>query len=270
MQSTNVTTGKVRFSYVEVWDAKAFNAGDEAKFSAVLLIPKHDTATVQAIHAAINAAIQTSGQTLVNAQGQLPPNLKMPLRDGDIERDNPEYAGHYFMSASSKRQPSVVDENIQPLLNRSAFYSGCYGRASINFYAFNNKGNKGIAVGLNAVQKLEDGQPLSGGPSVQEAFGTPTAGQFNNMPQQPYQQQAPQYNQQPQYQQPVPQQQYQAPQEQYAPQPQYQAQAPQQYPPAGFPDAPPAPTQWGNQPQPGQPQQAPTWQPPNTNYNPLG
>jgi len=54
----------------------------------------------------------------------------------------------------------VVDGNNQPVLDASELYSGIYGRASISFYAFNTNGNRGIACGLNALQKLRDGDPL--------------------------------------------------------------------------------------------------------------
>ena len=104
--------------------------------------------------------------------GKIMPGLKMPLRDGDEERpDNPEYANSMFVNCSSKIKPGIVDKDLNPIMSQDEFYSGCYGRASINFYAFNNAGNRGIACGLNNLQKLADGEALAGGASAEEDFG---------------------------------------------------------------------------------------------------
>ena len=168
---TKVVTGEVRFSYSHVWVPDSID-GDEPKYSVAILIPKHDVVTLQKVQAGIQAALEAGKQKLAGANGQVNMHgMKTPLRDGDIERgDDPSYVGHYFMNASSKHQPGIVDQNVQPILSQSEFYSGCFGRASVNFYAFNAKGNKGIAAGLNNVQKTRDGEPLAGGSSPDEDF----------------------------------------------------------------------------------------------------
>lgn len=166
---TKVITGKVRFSYVTVFQPKAMEGSDREKYSVSLLINKKDTKTIDKIKAAVEAAI-TNG--LAKFGGKKPANLKLPLRDGDLERpDNPEYAGMLFLTANSDTKPQVVDRNLDPIIDPEEFYSGCYGRASINFYAFNANGNKGIACGLNNLQKLEEGERLSGGSTAEEDFG---------------------------------------------------------------------------------------------------
>lgn len=172
---TKVVTGMVRFSYSHVWEPDSID-GDDPKYSVSILIPKNDIATLQEIQRAVQAALEAGKQKLAGANGQVnTAALKLPLRDGDIERsDDPSYAGCYFMNASSKNRPGIVDAAVKPILNQSEFYSGCYGRASVNFYAFNAKGNKGIACGLNNVQKLQDGEPLAGGSTPDEDF-TPVA-----------------------------------------------------------------------------------------------
>ena len=96
----------------------------------------------------------------------------MPLRDGDIERDDEAYKGHYFINANSTTAPQIVDKNVQPILNREEVYSGCYGRVSLNFYAYNANGNKGIACGLGNIQKLRDGEPLGGRSKATDDFST--------------------------------------------------------------------------------------------------
>ena len=99
--------------------------------------------------------------------------LKTPLRDGDAERpDDEAYADSYFINANSGTAPGIVDADRQPILDRSEVYSGVYGRASINFDAFNSNGNKGIACGLNNLQKIKDGEPLGGKSRAEDDFDT--------------------------------------------------------------------------------------------------
>lgn len=170
-----VITGKdTRWSYANVWEAKSINGGTP-KFSVSLIIPKTDTVTVQKIKAAIQAAYE-EGQAKLKGNGRTVPPLtaiKTPLRDGDTERpDDPAYAGSYFINANSATAPGIVDADCNPILTRSEVYSGVYGRASINFYAFNSNGNKGIACGLNNLQKIRDGEPLGGKSSAASDFST--------------------------------------------------------------------------------------------------
>jgi hypothetical protein len=167
--ATKVITGLVRFSYAHVFEPSSVAEGGDKKYSVALLIPKKDKASVAKINAAIEAAKQAGKADKFS--GKFPANLKMPLRDGDEERgDNEEYVGHYFINATSKTKPQVVDADLQVIIDPEDFYSGCYGRASINFYAFNSNGNKGIACGLNNLQKLKDGEKLSGRASAEDDF----------------------------------------------------------------------------------------------------
>lgn len=169
--STKVVTGKVRFCYVNVFEPTAMNEGDTPKYNICVLIPKSDTATIDKIKKAIEAAKEAGKVKLADKNGRIPANLKLPLRDGDEERpDDPAFEDHYFINANSMRQPSIVDRSLNPIMGRDEFYSGCYGRASISFYAF-NVSSKGIAAGLNNLQKLEDGEMLAGGSTTEEDFG---------------------------------------------------------------------------------------------------
>ena len=161
-ETTKVVTGKIRMSYAYLFTPREPDVpGDKPKYGISVLIPKSDKATLQKIKAAVDAAREI-GKTK-HWGGKLPPNLKLPLRDGDIERpDSPEYAGHYFFNASSVNKPGIVDKDLNPVLDTTEVYSGCYGRVAVNFYPFDKKGSKGVAAGLNNVQKLEDGEPLGG------------------------------------------------------------------------------------------------------------
>lgn len=172
---TKVITGvNTRWSYANVWNPKSID-GSKPKYSVSLIIPKDDTATVNKIKAAIQSAYE-EGQSKLKGNGKSVPPLaaiKNPLRDGDIEKpDDEAYAGCYFVNANSATAPGVVDANRQPIIERSEVYSGVYGRASISFYAFNVNGNKGIACGLNNLQKIRDGAPLGGKASAESDFAT--------------------------------------------------------------------------------------------------
>ena len=158
--STRIVTGEVRLSYANVWEPKSIQGG-APKYSVSLIIPKSDTETLGAISRAIDAAIEAG----TGKFGGKTPNkaaLKLPLRDGDIEKDDEAYAGAMFLNANSQTPPQIVDEYVAPVLDRAEVYSGCYARVSLSFYAFNTNGNKGIACGLGNIQKLRDGDVLGG------------------------------------------------------------------------------------------------------------
>ena len=162
MNTTKVITGpETRWSYANVWEPKAIDGGTP-KYSISLIIPKSDTKTVEKIQAAIRAAYE-EGASRLKGTGKTVPQLsvlKTPLRDGDLERpDDESYANSYFVNANSATAPGIVDADRQPIIDHNEVYSGVYGRASINFYAFNSNGNKGIACGLNNLQKIRDGEP---------------------------------------------------------------------------------------------------------------
>ena len=172
---TKVITGPMtRWSYANVWEPKAVN-GSTPKYSVSLIIPKSDTKTIEKIKAAIKAAYE-EGQSKLKGNGKsVPPltALKTPLRDGDLERpDDEAYADSYFLNANSSNAPGIVDADRNPIIERSEVYSGVYGRASINFYCFNTNGNRGVACGLNNLQKISDGEALDGKTRAADDFDT--------------------------------------------------------------------------------------------------
>lgn len=168
---TKVITGaNSRFSYFHGWEPVSINGGAE-KYSVSVLIPKTDTETINAINTAIDAAID---EGIAKFGGKKPNKaaIKLPLRDGDVERDDEAYKGHYFINANSNTAPQIVDRSVKPILDRGEVYSGCYGRVSLNFYAFNSNGNKGVACGLGNIQKIKDGEPLGGRTNAADDFTT--------------------------------------------------------------------------------------------------
>ena len=171
---TKVITGpKTIFSYLTVNEPKVPLGGGTPKYSVSLIIPKSDTVTVAKIRAAIKAAYE-EGESKLKGSGKFVPDLedlKTPLRDGDKDRKGDEaYANSWFLNANSTTKPGVVDADRQPIIETSELYSGIIGRASINFYAYNSNGNKGIACGLNNLQKLADGTPLGGRSRAEDDF----------------------------------------------------------------------------------------------------
>lgn len=161
IQKTKVITGKVRLSYVHLFEPQAVGDSGNEKYSASLIIPKTDTATLDKVKNAIKEAVAV-GKTS-KFDGKVPANLKLPLRDGDEERSEDEaYADAMFMNATANTKPGVIDLARKVIENPEELYSGCYAVVSINFYAYNRNGNKGIACGLNNVMKIADGEPLGG------------------------------------------------------------------------------------------------------------
>lgn len=163
-----VITGKVRFSYAHVFEPSSITEDQEKKYSVCCIIPKSDTKTIEKIRKAIKEALEEGKAKL---GGKIPTNYKNPLRDGDEERsDDPAFENSYFMNASSTRKPQIVDKDLNEIMDKEEFYSGCFGRASVNFYAFNTAGNKGVAAGLNNLQKMAEGERLAGGSTAENDF----------------------------------------------------------------------------------------------------
>ena len=166
-KAIKVVTGKVRFSYAHVFTPQASQEGGTPKYSVSIIIPKSDKETVEKINKAIEQAKEENKAVW---GGTVPKGLKGGLRDGDEEKDDPAYANSYFINANSSQKPGVVDADLNAILDQSEFYSGCLGRASISFFAYNSNGSKGVGCGLNNVQKLEDGEKLGGASSASDDF----------------------------------------------------------------------------------------------------
>ena len=157
-----------RISFANIWEPKSIN-GSEEKYSVSCVIQKSDEGTIARIKKAIEAA-KEDGKTR-RWGGKIPPNLKLPLRDGDIDRpDDESYQGCMFVNASSKDAPQVVDRRKNPVIDPMMVYSGCYCNVSVNFYAFNANGNRGVAAGLGNIQFVKDGERLSGKASADSDF----------------------------------------------------------------------------------------------------
>lgn len=159
-----VVTGTHRISYVHVKEATAFNGEGDPKYDVTLLIPK-DHPDVKKVKEAINNVYKANKESVFNGTPLTSPKMWNPLRNGEewLEEhpEAKEYEGCYFLKASSKSRPAVFDADKQEILDLDEVYSGCYCRASIKAYAFNNK-SKGIGFFLNSLMKTKDGERLGG------------------------------------------------------------------------------------------------------------
>lgn len=157
-----------RISFANIWEPKSIN-GSEEKYSVSCIIPKSDKKTLERIHKAVEAAKQIGISKKWG--GKIPANLKLPLRDGDIDRpDDEAYADAMFVNANSKDAPQIVDRKVQPIIDPMECGSGDYCNVSVNFYAYNANGNRGVAASLGNLQKIKDGERLAGRTSAASDF----------------------------------------------------------------------------------------------------
>lgn len=178
MANAKVFTPKFRASYVSIFEAKAGPNGGDAKYSLQMIFPK--TADLSKLKAAAAAAGRAKWGDKFEAMAKNP-NFKTPFRDGDLERaDRDDYEEVYkdtiFVNANSKFKVGVVDQNNQAIMDPEEFYSGCYAKAQVSFYAYDVSGAKGIACGVNAVKKLAEGDSLGGRVSAESVFANDTDG----------------------------------------------------------------------------------------------
>jgi len=179
-RATEITTGKVRLSFVHVWEPKANKSG-KLKYSLMMLIPKSDKATLKRIKEAIEA-VKADPKSLKKWGGKVPAGLKLTLHDGDDEDTEnfekyPEVHGHYYINCSTDRKPKLLssrrgpDGKFEEITDPFEIYSGCYARVHVNFFAYEADGSKGITCGLNNVLKVADGESLGGSAgNAQDAF----------------------------------------------------------------------------------------------------
>ncbi len=162
---TKVITGEIRGSYVNVFKPRHNDLSGKEEYSMSLLIPKSDKTTVSKINNAVEAALRAKWQA------KPPAKWTHPLRDGDEERgDDAAYKGHYFMNVKSNQKPGVVDRQLNEIMDVDAFISGDYCQVSINAFAYDQKGNKGVSFGLNNVKVTRKGEPLSGRARAEDDF----------------------------------------------------------------------------------------------------
>jgi hypothetical protein len=169
--ATKFNTGKVRFSYPNVFKPRASAEGAEPKYSMTALLPKSDKATLDKLSAACKEIYEENkgkGQAFYNLNYD---EVQKPFHDGDGRKPKggaygDECKGCIVLNMSSKNKPIVVDGQRNPVTDELSVYPGCYGRVNVGLYVYNVSGNKGIACGLNGVQTFGYGQAIGGGCSA--------------------------------------------------------------------------------------------------------
>lgn len=171
---TKINIKNVRLSYVHLLSPFSGDTNAEKKYSVVLIVPKTELEQIKAIKSTLLKAYENG---VANVWKTNPPkieNIKIPLRDGDKDRaEDDAFKGCYFINANSKTKPGIIDRNREDLtdpLRESEVYSGMYATVSVTFYAYDAKGNRGIACGLNNVLKVKDGPFLGGRSSATDDF----------------------------------------------------------------------------------------------------
>lgn len=165
-----VLTPKFRVSFPNVFKAKVNNLSGEEEFSLVALFPKDADLTFLKA-AAKEAIVEKWGAD----KSKWPKLLRNPLRDqADKMKEGVLPAGHeegaMFLNLKTKQRPGIVNENMEDIIDSSEFYPGCYARASVNAYAYDQKGNRGVAFGLSNIQKMGDGESLGGRSTPEQDF----------------------------------------------------------------------------------------------------
>lgn len=170
--SNKVVTGKVRFCFPHLFEPYSIDGESDEKYSVQILVPKKDKKTYQALIDAEQAAAENGK---AKWGGKIPSQLASIIHDADEDgtaEDYPERAGHWYLNVSSSKKypPKVVDQQVQPIMDESEIYSGCYGRVSLTAFAYTFGKKKGISFGLNNVQKMADGEPLDGRTTPDDDF----------------------------------------------------------------------------------------------------
>lgn len=162
MAIEKILTPMFRVAFPNVFKKRKYENGDE-KYEMTMLFPK--TTDLGELEKAAEAAIEAKWPTLKSR----PKNLKRPFRDGDeVEWDG--YAGHIAVRATSKYRPNVVNRQLKTIEDEELFYPGCWARATINAFAYDKAGNKGVTFGLQNVQFLRDDEPFTGRTTGEEDF----------------------------------------------------------------------------------------------------
>lgn len=166
-QGIKITTPVFMVSYPQVFEPKAFN-DQKPKYSITMLFDKKKTNLTELQKAAMKQAVEEFGP-----KEEWPDSFKWPFRDGDKKKDQDGYAGCTYVRASTLNKPGVVDKDVIQIDPDSGdFYAGCYAIATIVVKSYNKNGGTGVAMYLQNIQKVRDGEPLAmgGGAKAEDDF----------------------------------------------------------------------------------------------------
>lgn len=168
-----IVTPEFRVSFPKLFVPELNKLSNKSEYSVVAVFKKGED--LSKLYAAAKEAIEKKWPNIATR----PKNLKSPFRDqadraketeGKMILPQGYEEGAIFMNLKSKNKPGVVDEQVQAVLDESTFYAGCYARAAVSCYAYDQAGNRGVAFGLTNIQKVRDGEPFSGRPTAESSF----------------------------------------------------------------------------------------------------
>lgn len=172
---SNILTPVFRVSYPNLFKAKKNDLNGKDEYSVVALFPKMTDFS----------KLKAAGQELIEAKWgkgkKLPPLFKSPFRNQSDRAKEDEVTGKLilpegyeeggiFINFKTQQRPGIVDQNVQDIVDSSEIYAGCYCRATVRPYVFDIKGSCGLAFGLQNIQKIKDGDPISGRTKAQDDF----------------------------------------------------------------------------------------------------
>lgn len=171
--SKNIITPYFRASYPNLSKPRRNDLSGKDEYSLVALFKKGED-----LSALVRAVQECAEEKWGKDKSKWPKGgkIRSPFRDQaervkDGELPPGHEAGAIFINLRSNRRPGLVDQNREDILNEEDFYGGCYARAAIRPYAYEVKGNAGVAFGLQHVQKVRDGEPFGNITKPQDEFG---------------------------------------------------------------------------------------------------
>lgn len=180
VQKKCTVTHEFRLSYPSLFKPKAFEDQEE-KYSCVGLFPKTtnigkpsfptwpDGAKMYSLRGVVkNAKIEKWGDD----ESKWPKRCRSPFRDGDEKEGAEEsgYAGMIYCTLSNKKPPGLVDQRRRKIEDEAALYAGCWVRAEVIAFAYDQKGNKGVSLSLQNIQKVRDDEPFGGKRDAADVF----------------------------------------------------------------------------------------------------
>ena len=171
---TKCLIGEARMNFVHAFTPDSFDDKSEPKYSVVLTFPKSDKALYKKIQAAIDECVEKAKSKYA---GTLPKKFNViEIQDGEDWDEKFNLEDSYVIKASSSYKPEVVKKakvmgkiQLVPITDEEEFYSGCYGYASVAFYAYDTGVSKGVTCGLNCLLKSKDGEKLGSASGSAEA-----------------------------------------------------------------------------------------------------
>ena len=171
----NMLTPKFRASYAQVFTPKKNDLNDKMEYSVVAIFPKGTDLS------ALTAAVKAAAEEKFGAdKTKWPKNLRSPIRKNEEREKDGKLpdgyeAGGFFITLKAQQRPGIVNANNEAIIDAADFYSGCWARAQVRPFGYLQKGNAGVSFGLQNLQKMADGDPLSGRQRAEDAF-EPVAG----------------------------------------------------------------------------------------------